>query len=127
MRKIVLFFVAVLMLSACQQTLEERAAREAQVYTDKNCPAQLGEYLVMDSMTFDVQTHTFCYDYRFMGLMDTTAHDTEEMYRQLHDALKNTTTLKVYKDAGYNFRYVYRSQKHPDTIIFEATFGKEDY
>jgi len=127
MKKFAMFVLAVMFFSACQESLEERAAREAQTYTEKNCPVQLSEYLVMDSMTFDALTHTFCYDYRFMGLLDTTAHDSASMYQELHASVKNTTALKVYKDAGYNFRYVYRSQKQPEKILFEATFGKEDY
>ena len=127
MRKFAFLLLALVLVSACQETLEERAAREARAYTEKNCPAQLSDYIVIDSMTFDAQTRTFCYDYRFMGLMDTTAHDSAAMYDELRANMKNATALKVYKDAGYRFRYVYRSQKNPEVILFQAEFGEGDY
>ena len=41
-----------LTFAACQESLDERAAREAKMYTKKNCPAKISETVVMDSMTF---------------------------------------------------------------------------
>ena len=127
MRKIAVLALSVLLFAACQESLEERAAREARQYTEKNCPAPLGEYIVMDSMSFDPSTHTLCYDYRFLGVMDTVAQHPEEMRERLLSALKNATALRLYKEEGYRFRYVYHSQKRPDVVLFEAEFGKDDY
>ena len=41
--------------------------------------------------------------------------------------LKNTTSMKTYKDNGYNFAYTYRSEKDPKKILFETLLTKEDY
>ena len=41
--------------------------------------------------------------------------------------IKNTTKLKLYQEAGYNFRYVYFSEKKKGTQLFEATFRESDY
>ena len=41
--------------------------------------------------------------------------------------LKNNANMKDYKDAGYNFSYVYYSTKNKGTRLFEATFREKDY
>lgn len=38
--------------------------------------------------------------------------------------LKNATAMKPYKDAGYNFRYIYYSTKDKGRKLFEAYLGK---
>ena len=61
MRKLLLTVVASLALMACQESLDEKAAKEAKLYTQKNCPAQIAENLTMDSLTFEQATHTLRY------------------------------------------------------------------
>lgn len=39
--------------------------------------------------------------------------------------LKNATAMKPYKDAGYNFRYIYYSTKDKGRKLFEAYFHKD--
>ena len=51
----------------------------------------------------------------------------DEMRDVLLKELKNSTSLKAYKEAGYNFRYVYRSTRDKGTKLFEATFSEKDY
>lgn len=120
--------LATLLFCGCQQSMEERAANEARTYTQKNCPLQLSEQIVMDSMTFDAASHTFGYHYRMTGSLDNdSAIDKPFMRQQLGDALRNLTSLQAYKDEGYSFRYVYRSASHPDHILLEELFTREDY
>ena len=117
-----------MLFTGCQQSLEERAAQEARLYTEKNCPLQLSDQIVMDSMTFDAATHTFGYHYHMMGKLDNdSAIDQERMRQQLGEALRNLTSVQSYKAEGYNFRYVYRSQQHPEHILLETLFTREDY
>ena len=62
MKKIILFAAAVAMLAvSCQESLEDRAAREAQEFTRKNCPMKLGNGITTDSMVFDKVTLTLHY------------------------------------------------------------------
>ena len=61
MKKLFLFTVMTLLLTGCQETLEERGAREARDYTEKHCPAPVARDVTMDSMTFDKSTNTFSY------------------------------------------------------------------
>jgi ADP-ribose pyrophosphatase YjhB (NUDIX family) len=123
---IAIAFIA--LLSACQETLEERCAREAITYTKKNCPLQIDAYTVMDSMMFDASSHTIVYAYTLNGQLDDTTFINKQMPKErLLKEVKNSTHLKLYKEAGYNFRYSYFSAKKKGTKLFEATFRENDY
>ncbi len=119
-----------LTLTACQESLEERAEREANDYTEKNCPMPMNgnSNQVLDSFTFDKATHTFGYHYTLKNSLDTVTTIQPEQQRQLLiNGVKNTTALKAYKDENYNFRYIYRSNNNPDRIYFEAVISAKDY
>jgi len=120
--------VALMTVTACQESLEERCQREAATYTKKNCPLRLDEYTVMDSMTFDASTHTVNYLYTVSGKLDDAAYFNSVSPRELlQKEVRNATHLKLYKEAGYNFRYTYYSAKNRGTKIFETTFLEKDY
>ncbi len=128
MKKLVLLLTPFLLFTACQESLEERAARVLQEYSDKNCPMQLSESIVMDSCAFETESHTLHYYYSLMGQMDNDSTlDKTKMREMLVGALKNETSTRVYKEAGYSFKYTYFSQSKPGTLIFETTMTKEDY
>lgn len=114
-------------LAGCQETLEERAARESQEYTDKHCPAPVVYQVTMDSMTFDKASHTFGYHYSLSGSLDDSIYIRQNDPRDmLLEQVRNSTNLKAYKEAGYGFRYVYYSTKNKATL-FDVTFGEKDY
>ena len=128
MKKYLLILVCVGLLSACQESLEDRCAREAREYTEKNCPVRLDNTTTLDSMTFERDTHTLHYYYRLTGVADrddilqeTNAVDA------LRKELKNTTTLRVYKENKYRFAYTYRSEKDPQKILLDVVFTEKDY
>ena len=126
--KKILFLLAVVFMTSCQETLEERGAREARDYTEKHCPAPVANMVRMDSMTFDKATHTFGYYYTLSGVLDdTTAIHQNNPSKPLLQQVKNSTNLKIYKEAGYNFRYVYRSTKQKGIILFDETYTPKDY
>lgn len=128
MKKYVLFLATLLTMMACQESLEEKAANEAKTYTRKNCPVTLSASIVLDSMTFDKNTHTFGYHYTMRGEMDTiSAIEPDRMRKQLLDGVKNMTAAKAYMDKGYGFRYVYHSEKEPAKVLFETLFTEKDY
>ena len=128
MKKIIVFATLALFLTACQESLEDRCARDAKTYTAKNCPAKMEENIILDSLTFERATHTLHYYYRMTGLADKeNALDTAAAAQILRDGLKNTTAMKVYQDNGYNFTYTYRSEKDPKKTIFEVALTEKDY
>ena len=127
-KKLFFVFAAVLLLSACQESLEQRCAREAKEYSKKNCPAPIAKGVTIDSMSFDVATHTLIYSYTLEGVIDDTATIRKNNPReQMLQQLKNATAMKPYRDAGYNFRYIYYSTKDKGQKLFEATFQEKDY
>lgn len=128
MKKIILFAILALIFGACQESLEDKCAREAKAYTAKNCPAKMEENIIMDSLTFERETHTLHYYYRMTGVADKEgALDTALAKRLLKETLKNTTAMKVYKDNSYNFSYTYRSEKDPSKVLFDLTLTEKDY
>ena len=116
------------LLLSCQESLEDKCAREAKEYTEKKCPAPIGENIVIDSMSFERSTHTLHYYYSIKGAADSNPNiNTSEAYNLLLSQIKNATSIKDYKDAGYNFAYTYRSGKDKNKVVFEAVFKPEDY
>jgi hypothetical protein len=60
-------------------------------------------------------------------LDDSTVINQNQPRERLLQEVKNSTNLKLYKEAGYSFRYTYLSAKENGTKLFEATFQKADY
>ena len=52
--KKLLLFASIIMLASCHESLEERAAREVKEYTEKQCPAAIDEFTVIDSITLSL-------------------------------------------------------------------------
>lgn len=127
MKKLLFLVFTLTSLTACQESLEERAAREASKYTQKNCPARIDEFTTMDSMTFDKSTHTLAYFYRLQGAADRDGVQTDEIRDALLQQVKNATHLRAYQEAGYRFRYVYRSAQSPDVTRLDIVFTPTDY
>ena len=128
MKKIVSFLLPLILFSACQESLEKRAARTLQDYTEKNCPMQLSETIMMDSCAFEPEGHIMHYYYTLMGAMDNDSTlNKEAMRKLLVEALRNETSTRTYKEAGYSFNYSYYSQKERGKLIFETTMTTEDY
>lgn len=127
-RALLCLAAAAAICAACQESLEDKCAREAEEYTRKKCPAPIGQNMTIDSLTFDRATHTLHYHYTLSG-----AADNAELLRNsdagnmLLNEIKNATSVKDYKDAGYNFAYTYRSAKEPGKVLYEATFTRKDY
>ncbi|MBM6992642.1 MAG: hypothetical protein I3J02_05175 [Prevotella sp.] len=117
-------------LSACHHvTLEDRAEQEAREFTQRYCPTPVKDFQRTDSVTFDRQTHTFNYYYQLSGAADNP-ETIKKMRGKLRTALVNdlvgNTGSKTFKEQGYNFRYVFVSEKTKE-ILFEEELTKKDY
>ena len=125
-----LFFLSLILILcvACQESLEDRCTRECKEYTTKKCPAPIDEFTTLDSLTFEPSTHTLCYFYTMKGAADTPANINATTAREaLVEQVKNATSLKAYKDEGYNFRYAYHSQSDPSLLLFSTLITEKDY
>ena len=128
MKKSFVLMLAAIIFGACQESFEDRCEREAKEFTRKNSPAMIAEEIMMDSMTFERATHTVHYYYKLTGHSDRAdAYNKEDVAKALKEGLKNTTSLQIYKDEGFNFCYTYRSEKDPKTVYFEVLLTKKDY
>ncbi|MBQ6193499.1 MAG: hypothetical protein IJK43_03590 [Prevotella sp.] len=129
MKKLFLFVVMASALMACHENLEDRAEREAREFTRKSCPMKISEGVVIDSMTFDRSSKTVRYMYSLSGNMDTTITEeiSKKVEKQMLEDLRNTPHLKIYKEAGYRFRYTFFSTKQPKHLILDYDFTPEQY
>ena len=119
--------LVVVTMASCQDSLEERCAKEAADFTKKKCPARIDDFVMIDSMTFDKNTKTIGYWYHVTEKADNPQlFDKKSMRKELADRMRNTTTLQLYKDAGYNFRFIYRSADGK-TCYLDETIVQKDY
>ncbi|MBP3511845.1 MAG: hypothetical protein J6K19_07415 [Prevotella sp.] len=128
MKKILFLSAMACCLCACQESLEDRCAREAKDYTAKKCPAQVGSNVTIDSLIFERASHTMHYYYTLSGNADNPeAIAAADVRKALLDEVKNSTSIKTYKDNGYRFAYTYYSQKDHGKVLFNVTFTEKDY
>ena len=132
-------------ISCKHENFDERCAREAREYTQKQCPQQIGEGLTMDSMTYrtrgkgdNIKDRKFTYYYTFSGEQDRilnkmlteypdTANKRLSTFKDnVLTALTNSVQLKTYKDKGFDFEYIYYSDKTKKTVL-QFKFTKADY
>lgn len=117
-------------LPACNHaSLEDRAEKEARDYTERYCPTPVQNMQRTDSIGFDRHTHTFSYYYRLNSAADNSQAIKKvrnKIKSALLSELKGNTGSKAYKEQGYNFRYVLRSEKTKE-ILYEVTFSEKDY
>ncbi len=115
-------------LAACQESMEDRCERECKTYTKKNCPMRIVDGITLDSMTFERDPHTVCYYYTLTGTVDNEqAIKTSNASKLLLEQVKNSAHLRIYKENGYRFRYVYRSSKQRGKKLLEAIITEKDY
>lgn len=131
MKKLFMMVSTIILLTACQESLEERAAREAREVTEAKCPMPIGNNMYMDSVVFNIPTLTQTQYFRFTGDTDNdsvvTTLENTNVKETLVQELKNTPNYKALMQRGVSFRYVYRSTKNPEKTYLDITIVKEDY
>ena len=78
-------------------------------------------------MVYEKASRTVHYYYSLRGIADTTALDPKKARAEMLEAVKNSTELKAYKEAGFNLQYTYYSTKHPGKKMFDLLFTPKDY
>ncbi len=118
-----------LVFASCGESLEDKAERDAKEFTQKYCPTPVVNFERTDSMTFDKATKTCVYWRTLSGQADREAvikANEPKLKGVIKQSLVNNPGLKKHKEAGFNFRYVYRSMK-TKKILLDITFTKKDY
>lgn len=118
-----------LSLSSCHESLEKRAEREAREFTEKNCPTPPQNDAITDSLVFDVVTRTHKTYLTFTGQIDNPEaikEHEEDIRKELLNTIRQNTSMKAYKDAGFNFEYICRSEKE-GKIVLHLKYSEKDY
>lgn len=125
-----LLFCITVLTSCHQETMAERAQREAKEYTEKMCPTPPQNGVITDSLVFDMKTNTEKYYVTFTGDLDNAEvinKVSAELRKGMLDIVRNNPSMKAYKDAGFRFSYICRSEKDRNKILIEMNFGPKDY
>lgn len=123
---------ALLALSFCSchhDTLEDRAEKETKEFTERYCPTPADSTSLQrtDSLTFTRSTKTINYYFTLVGKADNEEVIKKmmpELRKAIRTSLKNDTKNRAYKDAGFKFHYVYRSESTGKILIEETLNGK---
>ena len=129
MKKTILLLACAALFMACQESLEERAAREAREVTENKCPMLVNTDLMLDSIVFDIPTLTQTQYFRFFGESDhdSLRIDPYNAKSQLVDELKSAPSYKPLLERGIAFRYIYRSTKDPEKVYLDVLLTQKDY
>ena len=122
---------ALLGFCACHfESFDERCAREAREYTEKQCPRRMDQYTLMDSLTYDGHSRTLNYNYTLEGFLDNDTVMSAQACESFKDVLRknvvNSVDLKPYKEKGISFSYRYYSKATGKTRL-QVRFTPEDY
>lgn len=123
-----IFFFLAVCLVACQESMEERAAREAYNYTRKFCPTPFVNCIRTDSVVFDGRTRTYLYYCTFGDVLDDSeviSANRQKVEDILRSSIRQSTTMKQYVEAGFHFRYICRSEKSPSVVLIQTAFWCE--
>lgn len=115
------------LLVSCAESLEDRAYREAKEFTKKNCPAPITRELALDSIAFNKSSLTLTSYYSISPKAEIEELDIERTSNALLTELKNSTSYILYKNAGYNFRYIYYKCGKENKHLLDVTFKENDY
>lgn len=128
MRKTLASLAVLALLSSCQESVLERAAREAREMTETKCPMPVGDNMMLDSVVFDIPSLTQSQYFRVMGALDDEAvfadADTKAL---LLGELRNTPSYRALMERDVAFRYIYRSSQSEGKVLLDLTLTPEDY
>ncbi len=130
MKKILIAFITTFALTACHESLEDKAAREAKEYTEKYCPTPVYNFTRTDSVEFDKSTKTYHYYCTLTDKMDDPViigKNRKKINDALLKSLAESTNIKAYNEAGFRFAYTCHSEKNPKLILFEGVYTQKDY
>ena len=102
-------FFFLLFLSSCQESLEEKAARQAKEYTERYCPTPVINYSRTDSVVFDQKRNVYIYYLSFCDMLDdpkVIEENRDRITDMLTQSVRESTGLKNFIEAGFKFEYV---------------------
>lgn len=124
------YFISILSLLAlclfsCQESMEERASREAKRYTRRFCPTPFINCIRTDSVTFNNTKRAFTYHCTFNGVLDDKEiieANRSKISDMLLASVRESTSMKPYIEAGFHFTYLCHSEKSPKEVLIQVAF-----
>ena len=129
MKKYLYFLFALTLLTSCQESLEDRAEKDAREFTRKMCPTPYVNYERTDSCVFDKSSRTYIYYRDFNDKADNKeiiSKNRKALRNALIKGIADSQALRKFKDAKFRFRYVYRSASTGD-VLLDETVSEKDY
>ena len=111
-------------LSSCQESLEDKAARQAKEYTERYCPTPVINYSRTDSVVFDKKRNVYIYYLSFCDMLDDSEiieENRDKITDMLTQSVRESTGLKNFIEAGFRFEYVCHSEKEPKKVLFKVS------
>lgn len=111
---------SIAMTLSCQESLEERAERQAKEYTHKFCPTPARNYIRTDSLVFDRTRKVYLYYISFTDKLDDQEivdENLDKLRNVLQQSVRESTSLKTFVDAGYKFEYICHSSSEPELVL----------
>lgn len=122
-----IFFTTLFLFSSCQESFDNRLLRETKDFTKSQCPMQVEEGCILDSISYDVNQRVYTWWYQLSDVGVTAFSENKPLlHRILVDRLSNDVELKSLKDNKVTFQYIYRSSSTGRTI-YETSIKAEEY
>lgn len=112
-----------LLFSSCQESLEDKAEREAKDYTRKYCPTPKQNYSRTDSIVFDKQRKVYTYYVSLYDEMDNQEvidRNRDQITSMLQQSIRESTSIKNFVEAGFRFEYVCHSGSNPKKVLLKV-------
>ena len=125
MKKILIYLISAIAFTACSESLEDRAARDAKEYTEKYCPTPYVNDSRTDSASFDKQTRVYTYYMTLRNKADNEqiiSEHRKELREVQKQSIDNNPGLRQYKDKHFSFRIIYHSASQPGKVLLDETF-----
>lgn len=129
MKKILSLFLCSWLLTSCQQSFDERCKQRAIEQTANNCPQKIGEGVVMDSLTYDIETKTMSYYYSLDKdhINEESLKKNMSKFREsLLTSIISSVELRSMKEHSVNFCYMYH-YSDSDKEVLKVLFTPKDY
>lgn len=124
LRFCILSSLAMLVIMSCQESMEDKADRQAREYTERYCPTPVVNYSRTDSIVFDRKRKVYIYYLSFSDMLDDATlieENRDKITDMLTQSIRESTGLKNFVEAGFRFEYVCHSTREPKKVLFRVS------
>lgn len=124
-----LSITTLLLLSACQESWQQRMEREVRIQSLRMCPHYVSRGLIADSISYDIATNTRTDYFTLIDSLVSLQLLDDDLRAAAHEAqvreIAQDINLSVLKRHRATFRVIYRSQDSGETVIDDCVTAEE--